>query len=94
MKYAVPLLFLSTLSHSIENESINSLVQTAFQSQLTPALGVWNQHQGQTRFQRALGKRAIQFDTPVELNDQWHLGSDTKAMTAYLIAHTQLKTNP
>jgi CubicO group peptidase (beta-lactamase class C family) len=35
----------------------------------------------------AVGVRKRGDDTPVTVNDQFHLGSDTKAMTATLIAH-------
>jgi CubicO group peptidase (beta-lactamase class C family) len=41
---------------------------------------------GNTVFQRSQGKRASQLDVEVKEDDQWHLGSDTKAMTAMLIA--------
>jgi len=34
----------------------------------------------------AVGVRKYGTDTPVTINDQWHLGSDTKAMTATLLA--------
>ena len=34
----------------------------------------------------AIGTRKWGTDTPVTINDQWHLGSDTKAMTATLAA--------
>ena len=34
----------------------------------------------------AVGTRKRGIEAPVTLNDQWHLGSDTKAMTATLVA--------
>jgi CubicO group peptidase (beta-lactamase class C family) len=37
-------------------------------------------------FQRSHGKRAIQLEAEVKEDDRWHLGSDTKAMTALLVA--------
>ncbi|MFA6186985.1 MAG: serine hydrolase domain-containing protein [Phycisphaerae bacterium] len=37
------------------------------------------------KFAGAVGVRKIGTDIPVTLNDKWHLGSDTKAMTASVI---------
>jgi len=51
-----------------------------------PAVAALVQIDGKVEAQAAIGLRAIGQDAKVTLDDQWHLGSDTKAMTATLIA--------
>jgi CubicO group peptidase (beta-lactamase class C family) len=51
-----------------------------------PAVGgVWLRG-GEVVWQGVAGRRAAEHETPVEVADPWHLGSNTKAMTAALVA--------
>ena len=51
-----------------------------------PAVAVLVQINGRIEAQAAQGVRAVGRGEAVTLDDRWHLGSDTKAMTATLIA--------
>jgi len=51
-----------------------------------PAVAALVQIDGKIEAQAAIGVRAVGQPAPVTLDDSWHLGSDTKAMTATLIA--------
>ena len=51
-----------------------------------PAVAVLVQINGRIEAQAAQGVRAVGRSEAVTLDDRWHLGSDTKAMTATLIA--------
>lgn len=55
-----------------------------------PAVGgVWLRG-GEVVWQGVAGRRAAEHETPVDVADPWHLGSNTKAMTAALVArHVQ-----
>ncbi len=51
-----------------------------------PAVAALVQIDGKIAAEVAVGRRSADNDRPVTTKDQWHLGSDTKAMTATLIA--------
>jgi len=51
-----------------------------------PGIAVLVQINGRVEAQGALGVRAVGHPQKVTLQDSWHLGSDTKAMTATMIA--------
>jgi CubicO group peptidase (beta-lactamase class C family) len=51
-----------------------------------PALAVLIERPGESTTVSAVGVRKLGDPTPVGVNDKWHLGSDTKAMTATLAA--------
>jgi CubicO group peptidase (beta-lactamase class C family) len=51
-----------------------------------PALAVLVLRDGRIVAEGAVGRRSVDSDVPVTLQDRWHLGSDTKAMTATLAA--------
>jgi CubicO group peptidase (beta-lactamase class C family) len=51
-----------------------------------PAVAALIQINGKIEAQAALGVREFGNPTPATLDDRWHLGSDTKAMTATMIA--------
>lgn len=70
----------------IQASDIQSLVDEAMKNGNLPAIGVLVKHHGQELYFGVQGHRAIQFEDKAELNDMWHLGSDTKSMTAFLIA--------
>ena len=50
-----------------------------------PALGVLVRQGEETRM-AVVGQRRAGHDDPVRMTDPWHLGSDTKAMTATLVS--------
>jgi CubicO group peptidase (beta-lactamase class C family) len=66
-------------SLSIQLEQIRS-------SQQVPALGALLLQEGKVVDSAAVGVRKLGNSTPVAVNDDFHLGSDTKAMTATLTA--------
>lgn len=67
-------------------ENLNSLLEPILKKYDLPALaGAIVTSQGLTAV-GAVGVRKYGTDTPVTINDQFHLGSDTKAMTATLLA--------
>jgi len=51
-----------------------------------PAVAALIQIDGKIEAEAALGVRALGHPEPVTVNDRWHLGSDTKAFTATMIA--------
>jgi CubicO group peptidase (beta-lactamase class C family) len=51
-----------------------------------PAVAALVQVKGKIEAQSAAGRRAFTERAPVTKDDRWHIGSDTKAMTATLIA--------
>jgi len=67
-------------------ENLNSLLEPIRQRYDLPALaGAIVTSQGLTAV-GAVGMRKYGSDTPVTVDDQFHLGSDTKAMTATMLA--------
>ncbi len=62
------------------------LADWARESQEAPAMAVVLVRNGQIIESAAVGRRSIDNPTPVTLDDQWHLGSMTKAMTSTLAA--------
>lgn len=51
-----------------------------------PALAAIVQIDGKIEAEAAVGVRALGLSDPVTTNDRWHIGSDTKAFTATMIA--------
>ena len=51
-----------------------------------PAVAAVVQIDGQIEAEAVLGVRALGHPEPVTVNDRWHIGSDTKAITATMIA--------
>lgn len=51
-----------------------------------PALGVLVIRDGERRLREVRGLRSARADAPASPEDAWHLGSDSKAMTAFLCA--------
>ena len=51
-----------------------------------PAVAALVQIDGKLAAEAALGVRALGHSEPVTTSDRWHIGSDTKAFTATLIA--------
>ena len=51
-----------------------------------PGVAVLVWEHDQVKYFNSQGKRSLQKEEKVESLDKWYLGSDTKAMTAFLIA--------
>jgi CubicO group peptidase (beta-lactamase class C family) len=85
---AFTLLFLGSFAHA--DAGLQSFVDQALTDVRArtdvPAVAVLVQIDGKIEAQAAQGVRAGGRPETVTLDDQWHLGSDTKAMTATLIA--------
>ena len=77
---------LPTVSTPAASKEINSILDPIREKYDLPALaGMIVCSDGSTEI-GAVGVRAAGRDAPVNVNDRWHLGSNTKAMTATLIA--------
>jgi len=93
---ALQILSLSACANKIiENEAGNSLtdhhqiqlaVDEAQKTGNLPGVAVLVWKQDQIKYFNSQGKRSLHKEAKVESHDKWHLGSDTKAMTAFLIA--------
>ncbi len=79
-----PILFLTALFAAPDQALTAKLQEIATRHHL-PAIAVYASHGGTVR-EAAWGVRKLGDPTPVALTDRWHLGSDTKAMTATLAA--------
>lgn len=64
----------------------DSSVKEALLDGKLPGIGVRVESQGKVLLNEAQGLRSLQHLPAVTTDDRWHLGSDTKAMTAFLIA--------
>lgn len=88
-------------SYSVEANKIREIVDESLKKANFPAIGILVRANSRTVYFRALGKRSIQHETKANIQDNWHLGSNTKTMTAFLVAlaiqegrltyHTKLK---
>jgi CubicO group peptidase (beta-lactamase class C family) len=65
---------------------LDELVEWARATQDVPAMALVLVGKGQIAEMSAVGKRSATADVPVTLDDRWHQGSLTKAMTATLAA--------
>jgi CubicO group peptidase (beta-lactamase class C family) len=65
---------------------LNKMVIKALEDRSIPAMTALTIHDGKITEQVVYGVRAADGNDPAALNDQWHIGSDTKAMTATMIA--------
>ena len=65
---------------------VSAEIQSYLESSGAPALGTARIQGDFVTEMGVAGVRNSEMDTPVELEDKWHLGSCTKAMTASLIA--------
>lgn len=66
--------------------SLNDMLQPYLGSHGLPALAVAVAQNGEIIAAGAVGTRRAEVEIPVTLNDRFHIGSDTKAMTALLAA--------
>jgi CubicO group peptidase (beta-lactamase class C family) len=82
------LIFVSNISSvAIEDNSLNSVLESIRQKNKLPALaGAIVTSKGLSEI-GAVGFRKASQDVVVTVDDKWHLGSETKAMTATLIGY-------
>lgn len=71
-------------SHGGEAESLDAILTPRLKQYKLPALAAAVVKDGVIVASGAVGVRRIGTETPVTLDDRFHLGSDTKAMTALL----------
>lgn len=71
---------------AIEVQDLSPKLEDFRESNGMPALAAALWKDGRLVAQGAVGYRALGKETKVTTEDQWHLGSDTKAMTAVLMA--------
>jgi len=76
--------FLVVGNHAHAQTSINPLLSPLLERYKLPALAAAVAIDGKIVAAGAVGTRRIGTDAPVSVNDRFHLGSDTKAMTALL----------
>jgi CubicO group peptidase (beta-lactamase class C family) len=70
----------------VGDETVTALLKPIRQKLGVPAMAAALVSSEGTRLVGAVGIRKRDTEIPVTLTDQWHLGSDTKAMTATLVA--------
>ena len=78
--------FLGTLCPADAQTSLNELLTPYLARYHLPALAAAVVQDGKVIASGAVGTRRAGADIPVTINDRFHLGSDTKAMTALLAA--------
>ncbi len=69
---------------TVGDDTLNSTLESIRSDVGVPAVGALLVYQGRVIETGAVGLRATGHDAQVTVNDQWHLGSLTKAMTATL----------
>ncbi len=88
--FVVIFLILVVSSMKAETEPLRnrwkSEAKDAIQKAGLPALGVSISKYNFPLFNWVSGHRSLQHEAKATLKDRWHLGSDTKAMTAFLVA--------
>jgi len=67
-----------------ENGDLDTYLETVRTSHALPALAAAVVKDGEVIASGAVGVRALGTDVPVTIDDRFHIGSDTKAMTATL----------
>ena len=77
-------LLLGAAEAQAENEDLAAYLETVRTSHALPALAAAVVQDGEVIASGAVGVRALGTDVPVTIDDRFHLGSDTKAMTATL----------
>jgi CubicO group peptidase (beta-lactamase class C family) len=84
------LILLSSNAQAQENVPLQTFLEqtlaTAQGKDKLPAAAALIQIDGKIAAEAVVGVRAVGQSKPVTLNDRWHIGSDTKAFTATLIA--------
>jgi CubicO group peptidase (beta-lactamase class C family) len=65
---------------------LDATVKAARETHHLPAVAALLQVDGKVAAQSAVGVRALGHPEAVSVNDEWHIGSDTKAFTATMIA--------
>ena len=65
---------------------IKAAIGRAVEGKAVPAVGILEIRNGRVSSETVWGVRQMGRPEPVQVGDRWHIGSDTKAMTATLIA--------
>lgn len=73
-------------AHAQSKSEVEAALRAAMQGRDVPAMGALRIQGGQAQAAMVLGVRRIGDAEPVRPEDRWLLGSDTKAMTAVLVA--------
>jgi CubicO group peptidase (beta-lactamase class C family) len=77
-------LLLGVSAASAQDGDLDAYLETVRTTHALPALAAAVVKDGEIIASGAVGVRALGTDVPVTINDRFHLGSDTKAMTATL----------
>ena len=84
------LILLSSTAQAQENVPLQTFLEqtlaAAQEKDKLPAAAALIQIDGKIAAEAVIGVRAVGQSKPATLNDRWHIGSDTKAFTATLIA--------
>src|SRR5690349_19565902 len=90
LKSFVSLLFLVSSAYAQTDPGLQAFLEQTLRSvrekDHLPAVAALIQIDGKIAAEAALGERALGRPEPVTINDRWHIGSDTKAFTATMIA--------
>lgn len=73
-------------AQSIQDKEITHIATKLQKEGDIPALGILIVKEGRTIHFSTEGVRSMQSKVPANISDKWHLGSDTKSMTAFLVA--------
>ncbi len=93
LPHSKPSQLLGQATNRFERELIERIEEIRKQSQI-PGLQVIVDHEGRQHINLALGLRAVNRSSmPVSKNDVWHLGSNTKPMTAFLVGQAIERSN-
>ena len=84
-------LFVAASSPACADQELQSFLRdtlpAARERHHVPAIAALVMRDGRVEAEAAVGVRALGHPDPVTLHDRWHIGSDTKAFTATMIAH-------
>ena len=88
--FTAALILLATSAFAQSETSLQTFLEQALtttrEKDHLPAIAALIQIDGKIAAEAALGVRALGHPEPVTINDRWHIGSDTKAFTATMIA--------
>lgn len=82
----VVLMLCTSASSLAQASDLNNLLNKALKDRSIPAMAVLIIKDGEVKQQAVQGVRAANSRVKATLSDAWHIGSDTKALTATLIA--------
>lgn len=88
-RFLTLVLFLVTATAALAQSGsadIQAAIARAVEGKAVPAVGILEIRNGEVSSETVWGLRQMGRPEPVQVGDRWHLGSDTKAMTATLVA--------